>query len=150
MAPAPRWPGEILLPPSPRDRRDCADSDSTNRQDRRPTKGERFQSAARVDWRNKNGILATRRASARFEASILSSAATVGLLREALRLPEEHDSARAAPLGEFNAEPAAVSPLSIAVKWLTRPRRVPDCSASPGNAESPARERLRSRRRCRP
>ena len=96
--------------------------------------------------------------SAKVQSGRYNSASEV--VREALRLLEEHDSARAAQLAEFNAELGrrlaaldrgdVVDPAeggeaapSIAAMWLTRPWPAPDCSASPSSAESPARERLR-------
>jgi antitoxin ParD1/3/4 len=72
------------------------------------------------------------------------------VVREALRLLEEHDSARAAQLSEFNQELgrrlAALDRGEVVEPALARG----GCSANPSSAGIPAWERLHPWRRCRP
>jgi len=72
------------------------------------------------------------------------------VVREALRLLEEHERARAAQLAEFNKELAGDWLPWIAARPLIPPRRVPVSSASLRSGGSSAHERLRSRWRCGP
>src|SRR5450432_4127132 len=85
--------------------------------------------------------------NAKVESGRYNSASAV--VREALRLLEEHDSARAAQLVGFNEELGrrltALCKGEVVDPTAVRAR----LSANPSSVESPAREWLRPQRRCR-
>ena len=70
------------------------------------------------------------------------------VVREAPRLLEEHDSAPLPSWPNSTGSLADASRRLIAARRLTLSMPAPGCSVSPQGAESPARERLHSQRRC--
>jgi antitoxin ParD1/3/4 len=84
--------------------------------------------------------------SAKVESGRYNSASEV--VREELRLLEEHDAARAAHLAEFNDELGRRLAGFDRGEVVTPPRLAPVCGVSPTSGASCVGERLRPQRRC--
>src|ERR1035438_2262012 len=81
--------------------------------------------------------------SAKVESGRYNSASEV--VREALRILEENDSARAAQLAQFNDEIGRRLAALDRGETVDPVAAAPGCGASPSSAGSRARERLHSR-----
>jgi putative addiction module CopG family antidote len=86
--------------------------------------------------------------SAKVESGRYNSASEV--VREALRLLEEHDTARATNSPNLTRNSAGGWPRSIVAKRWLRPRPAPGCSENPTSVGNRGRERLYPRLRCGP
>src|ERR1700733_14314116 len=86
--------------------------------------------------------------SAKVDSGRYNSASEV--VREALRLLEEHDRARSVQLGAFNRELAAVWTHLTGASMSPRRMPAPGSSVNPSGTGKPKRDALHPERGCRP